>query len=183
MTNCRLFAKNVIWIVKSLIHMTDYDKGRVMYLAARCLDNDFFGEMKMNNRKGFTLVELMVVILIVGILAAVAIPLMQGRIDKAKWSEANATAGTIRTAVRAYSAETSITTAQGLKGKTMDDSTTQAALGFNSTDLEGVYFTAKDYALTDINSSGIAVITVTPSKTNAPSGKYQLEADGDWVKQ
>ena len=58
----------------------------------------------------------MVVILIVGILAAVAIPLMQGRIDKAKWSEANATAGTIRTAVRAYAAETSVATAQGKPG-------------------------------------------------------------------
>jgi type IV pilus assembly protein PilA len=137
----------------------------------------------MNYRKGFTLVELMVVILIVGILAAVAIPLMQGRIDKAKWSEANAAAGSIRTAVRAYAAETSIATAQGLAEETLDDSDTQAALGFASTDLEGTYFTASDYEITSVNASGVAVITVTASKSNAPSGSYQLEADGDWVKQ
>ena len=41
----------------------------------------------MNKVKGFTLVELMVVILIVSILAAVAIPILSGRIDAAKWSE------------------------------------------------------------------------------------------------
>lgn len=143
--------------------------------------------MKMNYRKGFTLVELMVVILIVGILAAVAIPLMQGRIDKAKWSEANAAAGTIRTAVRAYAAETSISTAStACTGKTCDDSDVQAALGFNSTDLDGTYFEADCYTITSVNSSGIAVITVSgddSSKTGAPSGSYQLEADGDWVKQ
>lgn len=139
--------------------------------------------MKMNNRKGFTLVELMVVILIVGILAAVAVPLMQGRIDKAKWTEANAAAGAIRSAVRAYAAETSIATAQGLAGETLDDAATQTALGFASTDLEGVYFTASDYEITSVGATGIAVITVTASKSNAPSGSYQLEADGDWVKQ
>jgi prepilin-type N-terminal cleavage/methylation domain-containing protein len=139
--------------------------------------------MNMESRKGFTLVELMVVILIVGILAAVAIPLMQGRIDKAKWSEANATAGTVRTAVRAYAAETSLVTAQGLAGNTMDDEDTQAALGFAATDLEGTYFTASDYEITSVNASGVAVITVTASKADAPTGSYQLEADGDWVKQ
>jgi prepilin-type N-terminal cleavage/methylation domain-containing protein len=140
----------------------------------------------MNNRKGFTLVELMVVILIVGILAAVAIPLMQGRIDKAKWSEANAAAGSIRTAIRAYAAETSIATAQTLVGNTMDDSDTQTALGFSSTDLDGTYFEADCYTITAVNASGIATITVSgddSSKTGAPSGSYQLEADGDWVKQ
>lgn len=139
----------------------------------------------MTRKKGFTLVELMVVILIVGILAAVAIPLMQGRIDKAKWSEANATAGTIRTAIRAYAAETSIATAQALAtaGPTLDTAATQNALGFSSNDLEGTYFTAKDYTIASVSATGIAVITVTGSKTGAPTGSYQLTAAGAWTKQ
>jgi len=56
-------------------------------------------------RKGFTLIELMVVILIVAILAAVLVPMMRGRIDAAKWSEANAACAQIKTAVKAYCAE------------------------------------------------------------------------------
>ncbi len=136
----------------------------------------------MKSRKGFTLVELMVVILIVGILAAVAIPLMQGRINKAKWSEANATAGTIRTAVRAYAAETSIATAQGLVGNALDDAATQTALGFSATDLDGTYFGAGDYSITAVNASGIAEITVdNGSKPDAPTdGPYLLRVDGSW---
>lgn len=139
----------------------------------------------MTRTKGFTLVELMVVILIVGILAAVAIPLMQGRIDKAKWSEANATAGTIRTAIRAYAAETSIATAQGLASNDLSDATTQAALGFSSTDLAGTYFDPACYTITSVNANGIAVITVSgddSSKTDAPTGTYVLNADGTWTK-
>jgi prepilin-type N-terminal cleavage/methylation domain-containing protein len=140
--------------------------------------------MKMKSRKGFTLVELMVVILIVGILAAVAIPLMQGRIDKAKWSEANATAGTIRTAVRAYAAETSIDTAVTNVVGTLDTASIQGYLGFQPSDLEGTYFTASDYSIDSVDpTSGLAVVTVTASKTEAPTGSYQLTAAGEWVKQ
>ena len=136
----------------------------------------------MRSKKGFTLVELMVVILIVGILAAVAIPLMQGRINKAKWSEGNATAGTIRTAIRAYSAETSVATAQGLVGNALDDAATQSAHGFSATDLDGTYFAPGDYSIPAVNASGIAEVTVANgSKADAPTdGPYLLRVDGSW---
>jgi len=138
----------------------------------------------MKSKKGFTLVELMVVILIVGILAAVAIPLMQGRIDKAKWSEANATAGTIRTAVRAYAAETSILTAQANVVGTLDTASIQGYLGFEAADLVGTYFTGADYEIDSVDGSGIATVTVTSSGFNAdsPTGSYTLTAAGKWTK-
>jgi len=90
----------------------------------------------MKSRKGFTLIELMVVVLIVGILAAVAIPILRGRIDSAKWSEGKAMMGSIATAIRAYAAEKG---AAGALPTTFDIGDT--GLGFGATDLDGTYFT------------------------------------------
>ena len=131
-------------------------------------------------KKGFTLIELMVVILIVGILAAAAIPLMKGRIDSAKWAEANATAGTVKSAVRVYFAESGDTTLAG----TLDDATIQGLLGFDTADLTGTYFDPADYEITDITDNGIAEVTVTGDGVgDTPEGTYVLGTDGSWEKQ
>ena len=134
----------------------------------------------MNNsrtKKGFTLIELMVVIFIVGILAAVAIPIMRGRIDAAKWSEAKAAMGSIRTSARAYIAE------KGNGGTFAGMSLAQ--LGFATGDLSGKYFQDGDYTIVFTDVGGGApptyLITVTSSKTGeAPSvpGSITLNQDG-----
>lgn len=62
---------------------------------------------KKLQQKGFTLIELMVVIVIVGILAAVAIPKFLDASAKAKMSEAPTVVASYESAQLAYLAETS----------------------------------------------------------------------------
>lgn len=52
----------------------------------------------MNAQKGFTLIELMIVVAIIGILAAIAIPQYQNYIAKSQVSRAISEAGTLKTA-------------------------------------------------------------------------------------
>ncbi len=114
---------------------------------------------KKRERRGFTLIELMVVILIVGILAAVAVPILRGKIDQAKWSEAAATAGAIRSAARAAWAEDPLSIAVGAVTPQMQ------TLGFRPGDLTGKYFTDTDFSITAIDAQGNVDISA-----NAPAG-------------
>ncbi|AQT69583.1 PilD-dependent protein PddA [Anaerohalosphaera lusitana] len=133
-------------------------------------------------RKGFTLVELMVVVLIVAILAAVAVPIIRGRIDAAKWSEGKAIMGSIATAIRTYAAE------QGTNGTlptSLDD------LGFASGDCTGTYFTDSDFQISVSSLGGgtgddqyvqFSITCPGGSQTNAPGtpeNGYVLTANSD----
>ena len=59
----------------------------------------------MKNEKGFTLIELMIVVAIIGILAAIAIPNFLSYQKKAKTSEAKVNIGAIKTSQESYKAE------------------------------------------------------------------------------
>ncbi len=127
------------------------------------------------------MVELMVVILIVSILAAVAIPIMRGRIDAAKWSEGKSMMGTIGTALRAYYAE---------RGEDGSANPTLTELGFAAGDLTGSYFSDADFSwVASYDGTATPPVTFTITGTpgtqgDAPSApsEYTLDEVGTWVE-
>jgi len=112
-------------------------------------------KFRTSSEKGFTLIELMIVVAIIGILAAIAIPNFMNYQCKAKQSEAKVNLGNIRTAEEAYYAE-------------YDNYTTSLTdIGF---DTKG---TAKYvYTIDDIVTSTVATDDAfTASATGASVGK------------
>jgi len=121
----------------------------------------------MEKGRGFTLIEMMVVIVIVGILAAVSISIMQGQIESAKWAEGKAMTGTIARALRIHIVE---------MGDDFANVPTLEQLGFEAGHLSGTYFSGGESGAGDfswaINSNSpidFLVTTTAPASVGTPS--------------
>ena len=138
--------------------------------------------MIKQSKRGFTLVELMVVAVIVAILAAVAIPLMSANKKRAMATEGEAGLGTIRTVLRAMFAQSGAYNVD-LNGDALASGAGTSVTnlpGIGSGDLDGKYFSEDDYELTSL---GATTYTLTVSGTGAVAGvTITLDETGQFTR-
>ncbi len=130
-------------------------------------------------KKGLSIIDLVVILFVIGVLSAVAIPYMKGRADASKWSEGKAVAGSVCTAARTFCAE---------KGPTFNYASINGpgaikAIGFDDGDLDGKYFTDDCFSI-QFSKNGDYLITVDATKSNSgnpPSTPRQMTLDSAGV--
>jgi len=123
-----------------------------------------------SNNSGFSLVELMIVIVIIGVLAAVAVPIYNNNVRKAKMSEADAALGSIRTQLRVYYGENgSYPVASDQYVITADWADVRTG------ELTGTYFTDSSYTYTSTDGSDY---TITCAAGSILDSDRTLDQDG-----
>ena len=109
--------------------------------------------MKKNNKKGFTLVELVIVVAVMAILVAVAIPTIGSISGSARTSVANTNAQTIESMIKLAEAEGSKTSSDAVSNALIAQVIVEARLGIE----EGIF----EYDPTSGNVEAVSATTET----------------------
>ena len=134
----------------------------------------------MRKRKGLTLLEMFVVILIVTILASIMISLMRSRVDSAKWSEGKSRAGLIATAIRAWNAGYSMPGSWTNASGSLD----AAMLGFGSNDLRGKYFNEDNFTWNvDYDGTNLRYVIIVTKPVMSWKPDQMVFDTGQWTER
>jgi type IV pilus assembly protein PilA len=115
-----------------------------------------------NVQKGFTLIELMIVVAIIGILAAVALPAYQDYTIRAKVTEGITLASSLKTAI------TESHQSRGPGSKACTDVTTCQTIGATPMIAANLNGNRNVQSITS-NAAGVITITYTPAVVAAPN--------------
>ena len=131
-------------------------------------------DMKSSSHQtGFTLVELLIVVIIVGVLASVAIPLYRGATKRAYLTEADTTLGVIQRSMRTVmvsqsggSGDWAFLTSKYTSGASLKISDV-VELRINKTDLNGRFFDNGSYRLQSLTATTYAIYAYGDSSSTA----------------